>query len=244
MSPWLTALLAAAAYIVGSIPFSVFLVRWSTGRDVRAVGSGNPGATNALRIAGPRIGLLTLSCDVLKGVVPVVLAHQLEVSDRTLGWVAAAVVLGHVYSVFLGFRGGKGVATAAGALGSLAPAVLLAVVPMFVLVLASSRFVSLASVAASLSFPMWWFLFGFLGWLRPPSVELLLCATLVALLIAYKHRSNFARIRRGAERRLGELRVREGEGLDDAMPAHNSELFGQQGATRATGLTQQRGNRE
>ena len=211
--------LTVAAYLVGSLPFSVYLVRWSTGRDVRAAGSGNPGATNALRLAGPRIGLLTLCCDVCKGVLPVVIARQLGAPARTLGWVAAAVVLGHVYSIFLGFRGGKGVATAAGALGALAPLVAVGVVAVFILVLATLRFVSLASVAAALSFPLWWLAFSAFGWLEEPPIELLLCAFLVALLIAFKHGSNFSRIRHGAERRLGDLRVEPGAGLDDDLLA-------------------------
>jgi glycerol-3-phosphate acyltransferase PlsY len=203
--------LISVAYLVGSIPFSVYLVRWATGRDVRQAGSGNPGATNALRLAGPKVGILTLLCDVTKGVLPVTAGRILGVEPLGLGLIALAVVVGHVYSVFLGFRGGKGVATAAGALGALSPWAMLAAVVLFFVVTLSTGFVSLGSVAASIGFPLLWLVFAKLGWLEGPTREVLVCAILVVLLIAYKHSINFRRIRDHSERRLAELRSDEVE---------------------------------
>ncbi|MBZ0111477.1 MAG: glycerol-3-phosphate 1-O-acyltransferase PlsY [Thermoanaerobaculia bacterium] len=213
------------AYLVGSIPFSVYLVRWATGQDVRQAGSGNPGATNALRLAGPKVGILTLLCDVTKGILPVTAGRILGVEPLGLGLIAVAVVVGHVYSVLLGFRGGKGVATAAGALGALSPWAMLAAVLLFFVITLTTGFVSLGSVGASLGFPLLWLLFAKLGWMAGPNREVLVCAILVVLLIAYKHSINFRRIRERTERRLGELRPDEAEPSNgaDSVEAEDDE---------------------
>ena len=208
------------AYLLGSIPFSVFLVRWATGRDVTNAGSGNPGATNALRLAGPRVGLLTLLCDVSKGIAPVAVARLLGVGSLGLGSLAVAVVIGHVYSVFLGFRGGKGVATAAGALGALEPGMVIPTLVVFVLVIAASRYVSLGSVAASICFPISWIALSRIGWLEVPPREFLVSASVVALLIVFKHTKNFVRLKDRTERRLGELRK---DGDDVLMEGRSGE---------------------
>ena len=125
------AIVVVAGYLLGALPFSVWIAR-ARGVDVRRVGSGNPGATNVLRAAGRGPGLLALACDVGKGVVAVLLARLLGPSPAWWGWAALAAVCGHVFSVFLRFRGGKGVATAAGALGAVSPLALGAAMVVFV----------------------------------------------------------------------------------------------------------------
>src|SRR5262249_55669760 len=113
--------LVAGAYLLGSISWSYLLVWLLQGRDVRTVGSGNAGATNAMRAAGKGVGVAVLLLDVGKGVAAIEVARALEAPPPVVGAAAVAVVLGHVYPVFFGFRGGKGVATSAGAMGALAP---------------------------------------------------------------------------------------------------------------------------
>lgn len=124
--PWL---LALAAYLLGSLSFAVLLARWSHTVDPRLHGSGNPGATNMLRIAGRRLAALTLAGDMLKGLLPVLVADQLGLSPQQQAWIGLAAVVGHLYPLYFRFRGGKGVATSAGMLlGLYWPAALLAIV--------------------------------------------------------------------------------------------------------------------
>ena len=116
----------AAAYLIGGLPFGFWLVRWQhPGTDLRLLGSGNPGATNALRVGGRTVGLVTLMLDILKGVAAVDLARRCGVEGSALGAVAAAAVVGHVAPIWLGFRGGKGVATACGGLAMLTTSVIM-----------------------------------------------------------------------------------------------------------------------
>lgn len=189
-----------AAYLLGSIPFSLLAVRVSTGKDVREAGSGNVGATNALRVGGVGAGAVALAGDVGKGVAVVLAARLWGGSPVLTGIVAAAVVVGHVYPLFLGFRGGKGVATAGGALGALAPYAFLLSLVVFLVLVFSTRYVSLGSLGAVLTFPLFvWLLHGTErgGWF-------LAVATLVPILIVWRHRENIARLLRGEERRFGQ----------------------------------------
>ena len=119
MSGWAGLAIVAGAYALGSVPFSYLIVKLAKGRDVRTVGSGNAGATNVMRAAGKAAGAAALLLDCGKGVAAVTAARALGASGLVVGGAAVAVVAGHIYPVFLGFRGGKGVATASGALGAL-----------------------------------------------------------------------------------------------------------------------------
>lgn len=198
-SAWLPGALAIGGYLFGSLPFSYWIVRWTRGIDVRSVGSGNPGATNVLRAAGRSAALAALGLDILKGAVPVLLARALVESPTVAAWTAFAAVCGHVFSLFLGFRGGKGVATAAGALGALLPLALGAAAVVFVAVVAATRFVSLGSILGALTFPL-------VAWLGPGGASawpVLLPVLLTALLIVVRHRANIGRLLRGEENRLG-----------------------------------------
>jgi glycerol-3-phosphate acyltransferase PlsY len=215
MSPGFAAALVAGAYLLGSVSFSVVVVRLIQGLDVRTVGSGNAGATNVLRAAGRRAGALVLALDVGKGITAVAVPRALDAPPSVVGGAAVAVVVGHVFPVFFGFRGGKGVATAAGALGLLTPAAVALGLAVFVAVVAWKRYVSLGSVVGAAAFPLLVALSLRLGWLPSGDTWLLLPSTAVALIVIGRHATNLRRLWQGTELRLGERRrepAEEGEG--------------------------------
>jgi glycerol-3-phosphate acyltransferase PlsY len=191
MTPFLILVLC---YLIGGIPFGYLLVKLKTGGDVRESGSGNIGATNVLRTEGWGLGVATLLLDALKGLAAVWLMSY--ASGGSLFWMsgaAVAVMLGHAYPVFLKFHGGKAVATFVGAFSYVAPWPLLAVLIVFVIVVAATKFISLGSIVAAASFP-----FGVWMIMHPES-PVLLAALIAALLIIYKHRANIDRLRTGTE---------------------------------------------
>ena len=196
--PTTLALVILAGYLIGSLPFSYWVVRWTKGIDVRSVGSGNPGATNVMRAAGPGAAGTALALDVLKGVLPVVAAGWIWTGLQVEGWAALGAVSGHVFSVFLRFRGGKGVATAAGALGAVSLPALGVAMALFAILVASTRFVSLGSIVASASFPLSMWFFGGRGWQAS-----LVPVALIAVLVITRHHANIGRLLRGTESRLG-----------------------------------------
>jgi acyl phosphate:glycerol-3-phosphate acyltransferase len=188
------ALLVPAGYLLGSIPIGYLLAR-RAGIDVRAVGSGNVGATNVARTAGPRLGLWKLVGDVLKGAIAVALARTIASSEAITGATAVAAVAGHAFPVFLGFRGGKGVATGLGVLLVLAPAAAPVPLVAFASAFALSRIVSLASLAAAVTAPIAIFGFGYAS-------ATVVAATVIAGLVVWRHAENLARIRAGTEARF------------------------------------------
>ena len=186
-----------AAYLIGSIPFSFLVARAFGVRDVRTVGSGNVGATNVLRSAGRTAGAAALGLDVAKGALAVALAARLAPDAPLVPSLAAfLVVLGHVYPVWLGLRGGKGVATGLGAFAWLEPTAALLALPVFLLTVATTHFASLASVLGALSLAVLVFVFR-----GRDAVAIAAAAT--AALIVLRHRGNLRRILDGTERRLG-----------------------------------------
>lgn len=191
------AVVLLTAYLLGSIPFGYLLVRWKTGSDVRTKGSGNIGATNVLRTTGKALGILTLALDILKGAVAVFLAQWLTGGDTL--WCALAaflVLLGHMFPVWLGFRGGKAVASMLGAYLVLTPLAMLGTILIFLLMAWRTRYVSLSSIVSAAVFP--------LGvWLLYHNAIYTLVALVCAVLIIYKHKGNIARLRAGTENRLG-----------------------------------------
>jgi glycerol-3-phosphate acyltransferase PlsY len=198
------AVVLAAAYLLGSVPFSYLIVRLVKGRDVRTLGSGNPGASNVLRTTGRAAGAAALLLDCGKGVAAVTLARGLGQPPPVVAAVAVAVVSGHIFPVFLGFRGGKGVASAAGALGALAPAAFAAVLVVFVLVVAWRRYISLGSIAAACAMPLLLLAGERAGWLPAVGAATVGAACVIAVLVVARHAGNLARLRRGVEPRLGE----------------------------------------
>jgi glycerol-3-phosphate acyltransferase PlsY len=183
-------------YLIGSIPFSFLVARAFGVADVRRVGSGNVGATNVLRNAGKPAGAVALVLDVAKGALAVALALRLAPGHPVLPAVAAAAaVVGHVYPVWLGLRGGKGVATGLGAFAVLEPTAALITLPIFGLAVATTHFASLGSVVGAVSLAVLTLFFR-----GPDPVALAALAT--AALILFRHRSNLRRILDGTERRL------------------------------------------
>jgi len=196
-------LVTVLAYTIGSIPFGYLIVKAKAGADIRKTGSGGTGATNVSRRAGKSAGLLTLLLDAAKGAVAVVLARMLLAPDGRLNWSFAlsvlAVIIGHIFPLWLGFRGGKGVATAVGAFLVLEPLAVALCGVLFLAIVLLTRYISLASMLAALALPM--FIWAQIKFKRSPDSEslLLFSSAAAALLILFAHRSNIERLLRGKE---------------------------------------------
>ena len=195
--PILTAALAVlAAYLLGSVPFAMISSKLFGLADPRTYGSGNPGATNVLRSGNKKAALFTLLGDALKGWLAVFLAQQAGLSDGLIGLVALAVFFGHLFPVFLKFKGGKGVATAAGVLLALDPLLGLAVLVTWLLVAYVSRYSSLAALIAAASAPL-------LSALMHGIDSRFLVVALLGLALIAKHWQNIQRLMAGQESKIG-----------------------------------------
>ena len=222
---WVTLVLCCVvAYLIGAIPFSWLFVRWLRGVDLRTVGSGNVGSTNAMRVLGVPWGLTIQALDILKGFLPVfVLARNVAWPGIPLGTlgpphsavgiyysdqvglaIGVCAVLGHMFPVYLKFRGGKGVNTGIGVFLALAPKAMLVAAVGGVAVLALTRIVSLSSMAGAvfLPFAVWFF--------YPERIRLIVVAAAIAVLVIAMHRSNIGRLLAGSEPRIGR-RIKTGE---------------------------------
>jgi acyl phosphate:glycerol-3-phosphate acyltransferase len=185
---------ALTAYLIGGLPFGYWFVRFTSGKDIRTVGSGNIGATNVHRAAGKAAGLIVLLLDILKGFLAVWLAGLIGGGDSlALAVGAIAVMLGHCYPVFLGFKGGKAVACFIGAFLYLAPLALAIVAVIFFATVWLSKFISLGSLAGAAVFPVVYWL------VNHPPTSLLIASILSALLIIFRHKANIERSRTGKE---------------------------------------------
>ncbi len=198
------------AYLLGSIPFGFLLVKYvfTSGEDVRRIGSGGIGATNVTRRAGMKAGLLTYTFDVAKGFAAVALMRQVESEDYFwIGAAAVAAIVGHILPVFLKFRGGKGVATGVGVYLALAPYAVLTTLVLWAVIVYFTRYVSLGSIIATAAVPLWTWLY--YGVLLPDSPQhahlkaLLIVALVGCALIVAKHRENISRLLRGNENKFG-----------------------------------------
>ncbi|MBU5635735.1 glycerol-3-phosphate 1-O-acyltransferase PlsY [Geomonas sp. Red69] len=187
-------LLLVGAYLLGSVPTGLLLAR-SMGINIRECGSGNIGATNVYRTAGKKLGIMTLVGDCLKGVIPVLVAQALGLSPVWVAAIGLAAFLGHVYTVFLGFKGGKGVATALGVLLGTAPLAVLFGIAVFAAVLYKWRYVSLASISAAACIPV-------LAWATCTPRETIVMAFVIAVIVILKHHENIARLRAGTENKF------------------------------------------
>ena len=199
-------LVVIIAYLVGSIPFGYLIVRRKIGDDIRQSGSGGTGATNVSRKAGKAAGVFTLVLDALKGSVAVLIAKVVLGPSLDVGWwvaaAAIATIVGHIFPVWLGFKGGKGVATGVGVFLILAPVALLCAGVLFVAIVSLTRYVSLGSIVAAATIPLF-------VWLQSVFVEpvadlrpLLAAAIAGALLIVFAHRGNIERLASGVESRI------------------------------------------
>jgi len=196
----ITAILAA--YLLGAIPFGLLFARWLTGKDPREHGSGNIGATNALRTSGKKVGILTLLADIAKGSLAVALANGLQNDMTLVAAVALAVFVGHVFPIYLKFKGGKGVATMFGVLIPWLPWVAIATFIVWLLLFKLTRYVSLASLVAATMLPLFTWLFGMFLWSSNDPSSLFACVILGALVIA-RHVGNMRRILAGEEPKTG-----------------------------------------
>jgi acyl phosphate:glycerol-3-phosphate acyltransferase len=195
-------LVVLVAYLLGSIPTG-FLVAKARGVDIREVGSGNIGATNVMRILGKTAGIFVLLADAAKGWLAVLVVARLLAKwlNPTAGEAFAicagvAAILGHMYSCWLYFKGGKGIATSAGVLIAWVPLPLLIILAIWIVVIAFTRYVSLASICASFALP-------FAAWIVGKSTTVILVTAALAALAIYKHRANIQRLLKGTENRIG-----------------------------------------
>lgn len=184
------------AYLVGSVPFAFLLAR-RHGIDLRRAGSGNVGATNVLRTAGVSSGVMAMSLDALKGALAVVVAERLTSGPATPVAAGLASIIGHIYPVWLGFRGGKGVATAAGVFAVLAPMALAIAGSVFLLAVWVTRYISVGSLAAAVTLAA-----AASAAALPAAV--IAGAMIAAVIIIHRHRGNLARLFAGTERRVGQ----------------------------------------
>ena len=185
---------AVFGYLLGSVPFAFLLAR-RAGIDVRVAGSGNVGAANVLRTTGMPLGIAVMALDISKGAATVLTVHAAAASLTSMAIAGASAIVGHIYPVWLGFKGGKGVAVAAGVFGILAPLATMLSALVFIAAVSISRIVSLGSVAATIALP------SIAWWAGCPGIVLDVSAG-CASLIVFRHRANIRRILNGTERRV------------------------------------------
>ena len=188
-------LLPIAAYLTGSISAAIIVCRLMKLPDPRSTGSGNPGATNVLRVGGKTAAAITLAGDALKGFIPVFIASRLEATPLITGLTALAAVLGHLYPVFFQFKGGKGVATSFGAIFGIAWLAGLLTLTTWLAVSLIFRMSSLAALVSLLLMPLY-------TWITTKSLPLVICSAIITLLVYIRHKANIARIIKGEEPRI------------------------------------------
>ncbi|MDQ6994096.1 MAG: glycerol-3-phosphate 1-O-acyltransferase PlsY [Mariprofundaceae bacterium] len=197
-----TLLLILVAYLLGAIPFGLLFARWLTGKDPRQHGSGNIGATNAMRTGGKKVGIFTLLADIAKGALPVAIAMSIQNDPRITNAVALAAFLGHIFPIYLKFKGGKGVATMFGVLIPWLPWVAIASFSVWLILFKLTRYVSLASMIAGLLLPLLAWGLASLQHQTLHASSLILCACL-ALLMIVRHNENIRRLWQGTESKIG-----------------------------------------
>ena len=183
------------AYFCGAIPFAYIISKISAGVDIRTVGSGNPGATNVFRTVGKGAGIATFAVDMLKGFIPVYFAIMIDSSFSYSVAVSVAALIGHMFTVFLKFKGGKGVATGCGIFLALMPMPTLIAFLIFVIIFLLSGYVALGSVFAAVSLPLVSYFTGY-------GADAIIFAFAISVLIIYKHRTNIKRLRAGTENKF------------------------------------------
>lgn len=187
-------IIIAVAYLIGSIPTGLLLGR-AYGIDVRKEGSGNIGATNLYRTVGRKVGIITLVCDCLKGMLPVLIVKASTFPPELAAWAGMAAFCGHVFSLFLKFKGGKGVATALGVFLALTPAAVAVAIALFALVMFFWRYVSLGSISAAAVMPLAVYLAG-------GSRTIFSVTLVISLIVIVRHRENISRLLSGTESRF------------------------------------------
>ena len=198
------ALILAIAYLLGSIPFGYILVRLFLHKDIRATGSGNIGATNVARSGAKGLGIATLVLDTLKAVAAVLIAKHLAPGNLELATLAAvATILGNVFPIWLGFKGGKGVASALGVYLALSWPAALCALAVFIVILILTKYVSLASILGAVTLPVFFLLF------VPAHSPVIVASVLfISLLVIVKHHMNIARLKAGTESKFGSSKAK------------------------------------
>ncbi len=193
----ITAIIAIIiAYLIGSLSTAIIACKLTGLPDPRGEGSGNPGATNVLRFGGKKIAVVVLLGDLIKGLLPVLVVSLMEASPLVIALTGAAAFLGHLYPVFFGFKGGKGVATALGVILAISWLAGLTVLGVWLLVALTLRYSSLAALSASVAAPL-------IVWLYRPDIELLIMMIGMSILLVYRHQSNIQNLRQGKENKIG-----------------------------------------
>ena len=198
-------LAALIGYLLGAIPFGIIIGRLTRGIDLRDYGSHRTGATNALRTLGIRAAVAVFLLDLAKGVAAVLIARVLFAGDPAVEWLAAvagfAAIVGHNWSLFIGFSGGRGVSTTAGALGAMTAWTFITLVPIVAIVIWRSRYVSLGSITGALAAPLITAILASVGAATVPAIAYALAS---GLLVTVAHLDNIGRLRAGTERKLGQ----------------------------------------
>jgi len=199
----ITAIIAIIiAYLIGSLSTAIIACKLTGLPDPRGQGSGNPGATNVLRFGGKKIAVIVLLGDMIKGLLPVLTVSLMNASPLVIALTAAAAFLGHLYPVFFGFKGGKGVATALGAILAISWLAGLTVLAVWLLVAFTLRYSSLAALCASVTAPL-------IVWLYRPDVALLIMMIGMSALLVYRHQSNIQNLLQGKESRIGQKKAQK-----------------------------------
>jgi len=185
------------SYIFGSIPSGVWIGKYFKNIDIREHGSKNTGFTNAYRILGTKCGIIVLMIDALKGFIPLVLASRMGIAGVYLVIVGVVAIIGHSLSIFLGFKGGKGVATSLGVYLFLMPKAVLALMVVFVIVCLISKYMSLASIICAILLPLFTYFFPIRA--EVPKISLLIINLFIGAFVVFKHRENIKRITKGEE---------------------------------------------
>ena len=193
----LDAILIFSGYLTGSISAAIITCKLMGLPDPRSTGSKNPGATNVLRLGGKKAAIITLAGDLIKGLVPVVVAHLLGASEAVLALTGLAAFLGHLYPVFFGFKGGKGVATALGVYLGLSWQAGLVFVATWLIIAAITRISSLSALIATLAIPVFFYTQVGAPWMSAATI-------IMAILIYWRHRSNIRNMLNGTEKRIGQ----------------------------------------
>ena len=197
------------SYLLGSLPTSIIAGKLLKGIDIRKEGSGNAGATNVFRVLGPKAGITVMLIDMLKGLIPVIWFAPLGANSGLLGWeminyqilAGLAAVFGHIWTIFAGFRGGKGVATGAGMIIGLAPWAVLICIIVFGITVAATRYISLGSILASLTFMAVILVQRFVLGQEVP-MQMLIFSIFIPALIIFTHRANVRRLLKGEENKM------------------------------------------
>ena len=187
-------ILSVIAYLIGSLSSAIIVCKFLNLPDPRTQGSMNPGTTNVLRIGGKVPALITLSGDILKGFLPVLVGHLIGIGGFFLGLIAISAFLGHIFPIFFKFQGGKGVATALGTFLALSPVVGIAVVATWILMAAIFRYSSLAAITAAILAPIFMLVFADMGYFLPTLA--------ITAMLVWRHLANIQRLRAGTESKI------------------------------------------